>query len=116
MKRHTCKVTFDYTIEGDGKDYKDVVLEVTANREPDDPGCHTMKNGDPGWPPSTGDVEILTVKVDGKEVPESEWSVWVSPDNLIDKAGEEECPHLDDDEDRDDDREPEPYDASGDID
>lgn len=116
MNKHTCKVTFDYTIEGDGKDYKDVVLEVTATREPYDPGV-TNAAPENCYPPEGGEVEILTVKVDGKEVPESEWSVWVSPDNLIDKAGEQECPHEPDyDEDRDDDREREPYDASGDVD
>lgn len=37
----------------------DVVVEVTKG----DPGCHTMKNGDPGWPASGPESEIIAIQL-----------------------------------------------------
>ena len=28
---------------------------------PGDPGCHTMRNGDPGWPPTGADIDITCI-------------------------------------------------------
>lgn len=49
------KVTID--IELGEIDY-----EIEANID-HDPGCHTLSNGDPGWPPTT-DIEILSISSD----------------------------------------------------
>ena len=43
-------------------------VEVFFEYTPEDPGCHTMRNGDPGWPGSDSELEILDVKVRGRSV------------------------------------------------
>ena len=70
------KVSFGYTFcYGQGSD-PDHLEECTVDAEvtEGDPGCRTMRNGDPGWPPSPPEVSSLTVKgQDGKEIEESVW-------------------------------------------
>lgn len=46
-------------------DGKEVIMEVEVGYSYD-PGCRTMRNGDPGWP-SSEDIDIGKVFVDGKE-------------------------------------------------
>jgi hypothetical protein len=44
--------------------YPRVKIEFTYF--PGDPGCRTMRNGDPGWPPTGADIEITGVAlIDG---------------------------------------------------
>ena len=48
--------------------YREVEIQVEVSYTPGDPGCRTMRNGDPGWPPSPAEVEIESglVNVDGR--------------------------------------------------
>jgi hypothetical protein len=93
--KHNCKVTFTYAVE---IAEVESCFEVTANRTPGDPGCWYLPNGDPGYPPEPGEIEILSVKgSDGKEIPQKEWEVFLNEDSLIDRAGEIDCPHENDD-------------------
>ena len=43
-----------------------------------DPGCHTMKNGDPGWPPSDPECEIEMVMLNGGVV--DNWEEFIDAD------------------------------------
>jgi hypothetical protein len=43
--------------------YIEVCVEVEADYMPGDPGCRTLSNGDPGWPPEAAEVEVTSVKV-----------------------------------------------------
>ena len=45
---------------------RDERRKVRVEVERGDPGCRTMRNGDPGWPPTPDDVEVM--EVDGIEV------------------------------------------------
>ena len=40
---------------------KDLDLEVEFDYTPADPGVHTYPNGDPGYPPTSEEYEILIV-------------------------------------------------------
>ena len=57
-------LTFDYPLGERAK----LVVEFDYDRG--DRGCHTMSNGDPGWPEEPASVEItdvqVWVKTDGK--------------------------------------------------
>lgn len=51
-------------------------VRVVVNYIPGDPGCHTMRNGDPGWPPTDPEIEVVAVrKPDGALVIEGDYSV-----------------------------------------
>ena len=43
----------DLEIEG-----KEVECLIEYDYTPGDPGCHTMRNGDPGWPPTGPEITI----------------------------------------------------------
>lgn len=48
---------------------KEAPVTVLYYYTPGDAGCHTMRNGDPGWPPTAPEVEIVGVLgADGREV------------------------------------------------
>jgi hypothetical protein len=36
-------------------------LLVSYDHTPGDPGCHTMRNGDPGWPSSPAECDLTAV-------------------------------------------------------
>ena len=46
-------------------DDDDYELEITGDYSLREPGCHTQKNGDPGWPEEPESFEISEVKRDG---------------------------------------------------
>lgn len=73
----TTRVTIDWPTyaEGEGADGDDVetVYKITCAISPGDPGCHTMANGDPGWPSTGPEVEILKIEHLGKTIPTTEW-------------------------------------------
>lgn len=48
------KAQIECTVHLDGEDYD---ISCTVYREP---GCRTMSNGDPGWPPES-EVEVHTI-------------------------------------------------------
>lgn len=50
-----------YIMSWSGKDETEVMFDVVVEVTPGDPGCHTMKNGDPGWPASGPECEILSI-------------------------------------------------------
>ena len=81
------KVSFGYTFcygQGSCPDHPEectVDAEVTEG----DPGCRTLPNGDPGYPPSPPEVSSITVKgQDGKEIEESVWEC--ERDSIEEKA------------------------------
>ena len=52
-------------------------LNLTVNYTPGDPGVRTLKNGDPGYPPTGPEVEIEEIGVDDPH----EWAEWIDPDD-----------------------------------
>lgn len=53
-----------YTVDEKGEDVEtiyDIVCELT----PGDPGCYTLPGGDPGYPPSPPECEILSIGLQG---------------------------------------------------
>ncbi len=88
MKTH---LTHEFTRENaDGTESE---FEADIAYSPGDPGCRTMRNGDPGWPPDPPNVEFLAVfeMRDGKRVREIpvESLTENEIDNLSDRAQEE---------------------------
>lgn len=65
----------------------DVEYDIECGLTPGDPGCHTMRNGDPGWPSSPAECEILSVKQNGVEVKDWE-SLKLDQDAIAEKAFE----------------------------
>jgi hypothetical protein len=41
---------------------EDIQVDVKFNVLPGDPGIHTYSNGDPGYPPTPDDIEIIEVR------------------------------------------------------
>jgi hypothetical protein len=48
---------FDYSMGPDAK------LVICFDYDKGDPGCHTQRNGDPGWPPEPEACEVTDVRV-----------------------------------------------------
>jgi hypothetical protein len=44
-----------------------VTFEVEFNYSPGRPGCHTLRNGDPGYPEEPAEIEILGIKLEGND-------------------------------------------------
>lgn len=42
-------------------DSREIPVTVHYYYIPGDPGCRTMRNGDPGWPPTAPEVEIIGI-------------------------------------------------------
>lgn len=60
------KVNFFFSVERDGQE---IELEIDASCSPGDPGCHTLRNGDPGYPPEPPEAELIKVtRLDNKEL------------------------------------------------
>lgn len=53
-----------YTLDDKGEDVE-TIYDVTCFLTKGDPGCHTMRNGDPGWPPSPAECDIESIKLQG---------------------------------------------------
>lgn len=62
-----AQVTFEIEQDNGG------LLEVSCNITPEDPGCWTLPNGDPGYPGSPAEVEITSIKRGGEEIPDAEF-------------------------------------------
>jgi len=63
--------TTEYAIYRDGATdcpQKEHVLEIFYTWIPYDPGVHTLKNGDPGYPPEGGYSEIQEIRIGKKDV------------------------------------------------
>jgi hypothetical protein len=43
--------------------FKEADLHVTFDFYKGDPGVHTYSNGDPGYPPTDDDIEIISVEI-----------------------------------------------------
>lgn len=82
------KVNFFFSVERDGQE---IELEIDASCTPGDPGCHTLRNGDPGYPPEPPEAEILKVtRLDSNEefiLTDPEWMA--ATEKAIEKAAEE---------------------------
>jgi len=83
-------VRFDWPIytEKDGKEIETVYeVEVYYSY---DPGCYTLSNGDPGYPPSEESI-LEVVRLDGKKIPEKEWEARGFTKAVIEKIEDGAC-------------------------
>ena len=62
MKRNTVNISLSWADPA----LREIDLDCTYVAG--DPGCHTMRNGDPGWPPSPAEVKIVDARYLGKKV------------------------------------------------
>ena len=54
-----------YTVDPVTGEEIETLYEVTCGLTNGDPGCRTMANGDPGWPPSGPECEIQEIRLRG---------------------------------------------------
>lgn len=88
------KVTIEWCVEDAAGN--DVEYEIECGLTPEDPGCWTMPNGDPGYPGSPAECEILRVLSNGIAVKDWE-SLKLDEDAIADKAFEKASAQDDDD-------------------
>lgn len=60
MSSHHSWSNSAYILEGPIND-DELEVEIEYDYTPGDPGCRTLRNGDPGWPPSPPEIEITNV-------------------------------------------------------
>lgn len=60
-------------VESQTEPYDETEYEVQASVTPYDPG-RTWGDPEKCYPPEGGDIEDLTVKLSGKEIPEEQWA------------------------------------------
>ncbi len=62
------KITIEWPMyfpSADGKDEVETIFEVECDLTPAEPDVPYLKNGDPGYPGSPGECEILSIKLQG---------------------------------------------------
>jgi len=82
--------------------------QVSGDVTPGDPGCHTMRNGDPGWPPSGPEAEVTEIHYQGAKLADDDWKnhrigekqVEEMVDALFEQANDNARAAEDDDHDR----------------
>lgn len=50
------------------------MLRIHFDYKKGDPGCHTRRNGDPGWPPTPESVTITACEVWTRPYPQADWT------------------------------------------
>ena len=63
---------FPIYTEVDGEEVE-TLYDIECNLTPEEPEVRYLKNGDPGHPGSPPECEIVSIKINGKEVPPELW-------------------------------------------
>lgn len=59
------RVSTEMYIENDDED--EIELDISGEYDPGSPGCYTLSNGDPGYPPDPPSVDDIIAKLAGTD-------------------------------------------------
>lgn len=60
-------------------------VQIAADMVPGDPGCRTMRNGDPGWPPSPPEINDLEAWTTGRRFELTDSEIDQATERLIEE-------------------------------
>lgn len=81
---------FPIYTEKDGEDVE-TLYDVEVELTPSTPDVPYLKGGDPGYPGDPGGCEILSIKLNGKEVPSELWEKIGLDEQTIEAIETEAC-------------------------